>query len=91
MIESPVTVLPHPDSPTTPSVSPSSRAQDTPWTARRYPSPTRNSTLRSETSSRAAMSSVSGGQAFDARHDVFGERPNHLVERFPGGGMRDGL
>ena len=27
MIESAVTVLPHPDSPTTPSVSPSSRAQ----------------------------------------------------------------
>src|SRR5437763_2728960 len=46
-----VTLLPEPDSPTMPSVSPSDRMSDTPSTALTRPSSVRKETLRSRTSS----------------------------------------
>ena len=46
-----VTLLPEPDSPTMPSVSPSARVRDTPSTAWTVPSSVRNETLRLRTSS----------------------------------------
>src|SRR6266568_913436 len=46
-----VTLLPDPDSPTMPSVSPSDRVSDTPSTALTRPSSVRKETLRSRTSS----------------------------------------
>ncbi len=46
-----VTLLPEPDSPTMPSVSPSETVNDTPSTARTTPSSVRKLTLRLRTSS----------------------------------------
>ena len=51
MIERVSTVLPEPDSPTTPRVWPRSRVNDTPSTARTSPRPVRNEVCRSSTSS----------------------------------------
>src|SRR5712691_4914039 len=51
MRESAVTVLPHPDSPTSPSVSPAASSNDTPSTACTTPSRVKNCVLRSRTSS----------------------------------------
>src|ERR1035437_50040 len=48
-----VTLLPQPDSPTRPSVSPSSRSKETPFTAWTVPSWVRNRTIRSRTDRRA--------------------------------------
>src|ERR1035437_4455402 len=48
-----VTLLPLPDSPTRPSVSPSSRSKETPFTAWTVPSWVRNRTIRSRTDRRA--------------------------------------
>src|SRR4051812_40695775 len=50
MIESAVTLLPDPDSPTIPSTSPARRLKLSPSTARRTPSSVRNETWRSRTS-----------------------------------------
>src|ERR1700755_706200 len=52
MIVSPVTLLPEPDSPTMPSVRPSSTENETPSTARTTPSAVRNLTSRSAISRR---------------------------------------
>src|SRR5689334_21909216 len=51
MIDSAVTLLPLPDSPTTPSVVRGATSNDTPSTARTAPSPVRNSVTRSRISS----------------------------------------
>ena len=52
MIESAVTLLPQPDSPTSPSASPRSTYRDTPLTALAIPSRVKNWVWRSLTSSR---------------------------------------
>src|SRR5581483_9171170 len=54
--ESAVTVLPQPDSPTTPSVSPAAIARSTPSTARTMPSSVEKCTLRPRISSSGAKS-----------------------------------
>ena len=53
MIDSEVTDLPEPDSPTMPSVAPGSTANDSPLTAATVPSSVLNVVLRSWTSRRA--------------------------------------
>ncbi len=53
MIESEVTDLPEPDSPTIPSVEPGSTANESPLTAATVPSSVRNVVLRSRTSKSA--------------------------------------
>src|SRR3954453_7150935 len=55
MIESAVTLLPDPDSPTIPRVSPSSRVKDTPSTAFTTPSGVKNWVLRFLTCSSSAI------------------------------------
>src|SRR5438132_8534185 len=55
MIESAVTLLPEPDSPTIPSVSPSFSSNDKPLTARTMPSSVANVTRRSLTESSAML------------------------------------
>ena len=57
MIESAVTDLPQPDSPTIPSVRPSSTEKETPSTACTAPSPVKKYVLRLSTSSRATSGS----------------------------------
>src|SRR5215467_660953 len=56
-IESEVTLLPQPDSPTTASVSPAATENDTPSTARTTPSRVKKCVLRSSTSNRAVVTS----------------------------------
>src|SRR5882757_3678631 len=54
-IESPVTVLPEPDSPTMPSTSPRATSNDTPSTAFTTPARVKKWTFRSSTASTADM------------------------------------
>ena len=69
---SPVTVLPHPDSPTRPSVSPGARSKLTRSTARTTPCSVANSTARSRTRSNGAAAlmrpSPCAGRAHPAAH-----------------------
>src|SRR5262249_26921941 len=59
MIESAVTLLPHPDSPTTPRIDPGSISNDTSSTAATGPSSSRNSVRSFRTSSRDCTGPVS--------------------------------
>ncbi len=54
-IEKPVTVLPEPDSPTSPMISPGDRSNDTPSTALIAPARVANSVRRSRTERRGAV------------------------------------
>src|SRR4051794_40788327 len=56
MIESAVTLLPQPDSPTMPSVSPGETSNDTPSTARVTPSSVKKNVARSRTERRGVIS-----------------------------------
>src|SRR5262249_41365111 len=58
MMESDVTLLPHPDSPTTASVSPAATENDTPSTARTTPSRVKKCVFRPSISSRGAGSAM---------------------------------
>ena len=62
MIESDVTDLPEPDSPTMPSVEPGSTANDSPLTAATTPSSVLNVVLRSLTSSSAKSAALDTGE-----------------------------
>src|ERR1700712_2172497 len=55
MIDITVTLLPEPDSPTMPRISPGAMLNDTPSTAPTRPSPWRNETRRSRTSSSGSL------------------------------------
>src|SRR6185436_19537071 len=59
MIDSAVTLLPHPDSPTSPTVERAAISNDTPSTARTVPSSVRNSVTRSRISSSVVASGAS--------------------------------
>ena len=58
-IESPVTLLPEPDSPTSPTTSPAATSNDTPSTAFTTPARVKKWVARSRTSSSALIASVS--------------------------------
>src|SRR5688500_3286336 len=76
MIESAVTLLPHPDSPTTPSVLRRGISSEMPSTARTVPCSVRNSVTRSRISSR-------GGVSSDTRPTIAGRRPCYHIRMVP--------
>ncbi len=67
-IDSAVTDLPQPDSPTMPSVSRGLRSNETPSTARTIPSTVKNCVRRSRTTSRLTSASRAAGRAGRADH-----------------------
>ncbi len=69
-MDSAVTVFPHPDSPTSPSVSPGNRENETPNRARTFPFSVRKETVRSLTERRSELTAISSC-AMEPGHDVF--------------------
>src|SRR5215469_2548646 len=81
------TVLPEPDSPTTPTISWVSMRKEMPATARSRPRSVRNETLRSRTSSRAFFSS---GEADAGVEGGIGDIHEGIGEDDEEGGVHDG-
>src|SRR5436190_1970836 len=79
-IDSDVTLLPQPDSPTTASVSPRSTENDTPSTARTTPSRVKKYVFRPCTSSSGAAGSGDGFIASHAPRETRVERVAHAVD-----------
>src|SRR5688572_28292406 len=91
MMESDVTLLPHPDSPTTASVSPGATEKETPSTARTMPSRVKKCVFRSSISSRGALVSIASGShvAGEARIERVAQTIAQHVHRQHGEGQED--
>src|SRR2546425_2170968 len=81
MSERAVTVLPQPDSPTSPSVSPAASSKDTPSTARTTPSRVKNCVYRSLTSRSSGTPLPFASKAAESTGQCLGLHPR--VERVP--------